>query len=105
MCKCGDNVENAKKGRFGEHRYGRESRTQYGTGVLNLTGCYSQNMFQSACYHGARYADEGERESLLSLRVASTRRKETRKNVGACYTLRGSKAVDGNDKVRKRCGV
>jgi hypothetical protein len=44
---------------------------KYGTGVLNLTGCYSQDMFQSACYHSARYADEGGRESLLSLRVDS----------------------------------
>ena len=38
------------------------------TGVLNLTGC---DMFQSTCYYGAHCADEGERESLLSLRVDS----------------------------------
>ena len=38
------------------------------TGVLNLTGC---DMFQSTCYYGAHGADEGERESLLSLRVDS----------------------------------
>jgi hypothetical protein len=44
---------------------------KYSTGVLNLTDCYTQDMFQSDCYYGARYAEEGEREALLSLRVDS----------------------------------
>lgn len=41
---------------------------EHSTGVLNLTGCCSLDMFQDACYHGARCADEGEGESPLSVR-------------------------------------
>jgi outer membrane lipoprotein SlyB len=80
---------------------------EHSTGVLNLTGCYSLDMFQGDCYYGARCAQTRVRgESLLSVRVDCIV-KRNEKNVGAraCYTLRGSKAVGGNDKVRKRCGM
>jgi len=79
---------------------------KHSTGVLNLTGCYSLDMFQGDCYYGARCAEEGEGKSLLSVRVDCIV-KRNEKNVEACYTLRGSKAVavGGNDKVRKRCRV